>query len=140
VDAEAAFVVINSALNKTVVGWDVCCGDTFINQADIEHLKSLGRLGQFTVRCNASLMEFNRRWGKDGFDLPDPTTMAAALYPEMVTSQFKAYGMVDYKSEIAYGQFMIDKDNLLGKLANINAVIEIDALQFKQKLFQLLSP
>ncbi len=139
VDAEAAFVVINSALNKTVVGWDVCCGDTFINQADIEHLKGLSRLGQFAVRCNASLMEFNRRWGKDGFDLPDPTTVAAAMYPQMVTRSFRAYGLVDYKSENAYGQFMIDKDNLLGKPVNVNVVTEIDAQQFKHKLFQLLA-
>jgi purine nucleosidase len=139
VDAEAAFVVIDSGLNKTVVGWDVCCSETFINPDDIDHLNALGSLGRFAVRCNASLREFNLRWGKDGFDLPDPTTVAAALYPDMITHQFRAYGMVDYKSENAYGQFMIDKDHLLGKDANVNVVTEIDAQQFKQKLFQLLA-
>ena len=139
VDAEAAHLVMKSKLAKTVVGWDVCMAETFINRSDITHLNSLGLLGEFAVRCNASVIEFNKGWGKDGFDLPDPTTVAVALYPDIVTKQFDAYGYVEYKSEKAYGQFIIDQLQLTGKPHNVTIITEIDAQQFKQKLFQLLS-
>ena len=139
VDAEAVHIVMGSKLAKTVVGWDVCMVETFINRSDIAHLNTLGPLGEFSVRCNASLIEFNKGWGKDGFDLPDPTTVAVALYPEIVVKQFDAYGYVEYKSEQTYGQFIIDQLQLMGEANNVTVVTEINAYEFKQKLFQLLS-
>ena len=138
-DAEAAHLIMKSKLAKTVVGWDICMAETFINPSDIAHLNSLGPLGEFAVRCNATLIEFNKGWGKDGFDLPDPTTVAVALYPDIVTRQFDAFGYVEYKSEKTYGQFIIDQFQLTGKPHNATIITEIDARQFKQKLFQLLS-
>jgi len=139
VDAEAIHLVMQANFKKTVVGWDVCMAETFINRSDIAHLNSLGVLGEFTVRCNASLIEFNKGWGKDGFDLPDPTTMAVALYPDIVTKKFQAYGYVEYKSEKAYGQFIIDQLQLMGEPLNATIVTEIDARKFKENLFNLLS-
>jgi len=139
VDAEAVHLVMQTNFVKTVVGWDVCMAETFINRADIAHLHSLGALGEFTVRCNASLIEFNKGWGKDGFDLPDPVTMAVALYPDIITRKFEAYGYVEYKSEKAYGQFIIDQLQLTDEPHNSTIITEIDAHQFKRKLFQLLS-
>ena len=111
--------------------------ETFINRSDIAHLNSLGVLGEFTVRCNASLIEFNKGWGKDGFDLPDPTTMAVALYPDIVTKKFQSYGYIEYKSEKAYGQFIIDQLQLTGEPHNATIVTEVNAHKFKEKLFKL---
>jgi purine nucleosidase len=139
VDAEAVHLVMKSKLARTVVGWDVAMAETFFSRSDIAHLNSLGPLGEFAVRCNASLIEFNRDRGKDGFDLPDPTTVAVALYPDMVTKAFDAYGYVEYKSEKAYGQFIIDQLQLTGEAHNVKIIAEIDARRFKQRLFQLLS-
>ena len=140
VDAEAVQIVMDSALPKTVVGWDVCLGDTFINRQDIAQLNSLGTLGKFAVRCNATLIAINKEaWGKDGFDLPDPTTVAVALYPDIVTKQFDAYGYVEHKSENAYGQFIIDQLEIQKMPHNVTIVAEIDAQKFKQALFDLLS-
>ena len=139
VDAEAVHVVLESTVPKTVVGWDVCMGETFINQDDIAHLNSLGPLGKFAVRCNAVLMEYTKGWGKDGFDLPDPTTVAVALYPHIVTKQFDAYSYIEHKSESAYGQFVIDQLKITNKSPNATIVTEIDAKQFKQALFDRLS-
>ena len=139
VDAEAAQVVMSSSVAKTVVGWDVCMDESFINQADIARLNGLGPLGQFAVRCNASLIEFNKGWNKDGFDLPDPTTMAVALFPSIVTREFDAHGLVEYKSEQCYGQFVIDRHKLTGQADNVSIVTEINPADFKQLLFRLLA-
>ncbi len=139
VDAEAAHLVIQSKLVKIVIGYDVCLEDTFINPSDITHLNSLGFLGEFVVRSVKTVIEYHKSLGKDGFGLPDPTAVAVALYPDIVTKQFDAYGYVEYKSEKAYGQFIIDQLQLTGKPHNVTAVTEIDAKQFKEKLFQALS-
>lgn len=139
VDAEAAHLVLQSALAKTVVGWDVCMGEAFIERADIDRLNTLGPLGEFAVRCNAALIAYNQGWGKDGFDLPDPTAVAVALDPTLVTRQFEAYGYVETRSEQAYGQFVIDPYQMLGKAPNAAIVAEIDARRFKHMLFRLLS-
>ena len=139
VDAEAAHLIIQSNLTKTVIGWDVCMAESFLNRSDIAHLNSLGALGEFAVRTSATLIEFTKGLGKDGFGPADQTAVAVALYPDIVTKQFDAYGYVEYKSEKAYGQFIIDQFQATGKPHNVTAITEIDAKQFKEKLFQLLS-
>lgn len=139
VDAEAVHIVLESDLAKTVVGWDVCMDKTFINQDDIIHLNSLGKLGQFTVRCNKTLIDFNKKFNKNGFDLPDPATVASALYPEIVIKKFDAYTYMEFKSEKTYGQFIIDQLQLTNMQPNVTLVTKIDAKKFKEKLFQLLS-
>ena len=68
-----------------------------------------------------------------------PTTVAVALYPDIVVKKFDAYGSVEYKSEQTYGQFIIDQLQLTGEANNVTIVTEIDAQEFKQKLFDLLS-
>ena len=139
VDAEAAHLVIQSNLVKTVIGYDVCLAEPFMNRSDIAHLKSLGSLGEFVVRVGNTVIEFYKGIGKDGFGFPDPTAVAVALYPEIVTKKFDAYGYVEYKSEKAYGQFIIDQFQTTGEPHNFTAITGIDAKQYKEKLFQLLS-
>lgn len=139
VDAEAVHVFLTSELNKTIVGWDVCYTETFIDQYDIDKLNGLGKIGQFAVRCNASLIEFNKNWGKDGFDLPDPSTIAVALYPDIVTESGEYYTYIDYQSHQGYGQFVIDQYGLLNQAHNATIVSKIDAVEFKQRIFKLLS-
>lgn len=140
VDAEAAHVVFESELQKTVIGWDVCTGRAFLDRSDILRLTSVGDLGRFAVRCNASLIEFNRQSGRDGFDLPDPTAVSVALYPEIVTERFDARCYVEYRSDASYGQFVIDRLHLLEQPENAEIVTEIDAALFRKKLFELLAP
>lgn len=139
VDAEAAHLVLQSNLAKTVIGWDICMADSFLNRSDIAHLKSLGALGEFAARASGSLIEFTKGLGMDGFGPADQTAVAIALYPDLVTKQFDVYGYVEYKSENAYGQFIIDQLQLSGKPHNVTVITEIDATQFKEKLYQLLS-
>ncbi|MCB9451189.1 MAG: nucleoside hydrolase [Anaerolineaceae bacterium] len=140
VDAEAAQIVANSGLPLTFVGWDVSTDDTFITQADIDALLATGsKIAAFCVRCNAVLQQYNAdSWGKIGFDLPDPVTMAAALYPDIITRQIDAYVHVEYRSEACYGQVVIDQHNLLQRPANACICLGVDARRFKEILFRLV--
>lgn len=139
VDAEAAHIVMASEMKKIVVGWDVCYDETFITRDDMAKLTALSELGAFAVRCNQTLVEFNKTWGKDGFDLPDPTTVVAAYYPDIIVNQFEAYGYVEYQSRACYGQFLVDQHNLAEKENNVTIVAKIDAEGFKGKIYELLA-
>ncbi|EBY1954779.1 nucleoside hydrolase [Salmonella enterica] len=139
VDAESADLVIKSGLVLTVIGWEIGMGEAFINEEDISHLNQIGELGRFVVRCNKILMEFNTgRTNQVGFDLPDPTTMAVALYPELIQKSIMCHTWVEYKSPTAYGHYVIDSTNLSLKEPNARVVISIRSGLFKEKLFMLL--
>lgn len=140
VDAEAADIVIKSGLAVTVVGWEIGMGEAFINEHDIDYLNQLSPLGRFTVRCNKTLMEFNAgRTERKGFDLPDPTTMAVALYPNIIQEAFVRYSWVEHKSQSSYGHYVIDSTNLTGNTPNARIVLKIKSGLFKNKLFRLLA-
>jgi purine nucleosidase len=140
VDAEAAQVVLNSGLPLTFVGWDVSTDETFITQADIDTLLATGsKIAEFCVRCNDTLKAYNlESWGKVGFDLPDPTTVAAALYPDIITHQIKAHCYVEYRSLDTYGQLVLDPNQLLRQPINATFCLKIDPKRFKEILFRLV--
>ncbi len=140
VDAEAASIVLDAGLNVFLVGWDVSLGQTFLDQQDVERLQaSRSPIARFSARCNQSLQEFNfQRFGKVGFDLPDPATVAAAIYPETVLESVRAYTYVEYRSQGSYGQVVIDAMNLLEKAPNAEICRAMDGAAFKQRLFAAL--
>ena len=141
VDTEAAHIVLNSGLSLSFVGWDASTDETFITQQDIDALHATGsQIASFCVRCNKVLQAYNfASWGKVGFDLPDPVTMAVALYPDIVTKQLEAYCAVEYRSELTYGQTVIDQHNILQRDPNGTFCIEVDAKRFKEILFRLIT-
>lgn len=137
VDAEAASIVLQCGVPIFLVGWDVSLGTTFITAADIERLLSIGsKIAAFCVHCNRALQAFNLdRFQQVGFDLPDPATVAAALYPDTVLESSDVYAYVEYKSEGSYGQVVMDVMNLLGKPPNVTICRAMDGARFKERLF-----
>ncbi|RYV02203.1 ribonucleoside hydrolase [Shewanella sp. OPT22] len=139
VDAEAAHLVVKSEVPKTIIGWDVCMDEAFLSPDDIRKLEISSELGKFAVQCNKTVIEFTKSLGREGISFPDPTAIAAAIYPEMIVTQQDYYGVVDYKSELGYGQFIVDQFGTTGKATNHTLVTKIDAGMFKIKLINLLS-
>jgi purine nucleosidase len=140
VDAEALSIVLKSGIPIFLIGWDVSMGRAFIDEDDIRYLLETGSpIAAFCVRCNQSLKEFNfKRLGKHGFDLPDPATVAAAIYPEIVLETWETYTYVETKNESTYGQVIIDYMNILGKLPNTVICRSLDGPAFKERLFRAI--
>ncbi len=139
VDAEAAQIVIDSDLNLFFVGWDASMGESFLNADDLNYLlESKSDIAKFCVRCNQTLQEFNKeRLDLHGFDLPDPATVAAAFYSELV-EDYSAYCYVEHKSENNYGQLVIDYLNVTKKETNALFCGKFNGESFKKKLFELI--
>ncbi len=140
VDAEACAVVLESGIPLYFVGWDVSMGTAFITPEDMQRMNASGLpAAQFCVRCNESLRLFNlKELGKQGFDLPDPATIAAALYPDLTPRGMDVFASVEYRSELTYGQLIFDSLNLLNRPPNARLCTSLDGPGFKAKLFQLL--
>lgn len=140
VDAEAAQMVVQSGLALTFVGWDCSTDETFLSAEDLERLLATGSpIAEFCVRCNAVLQQYNlESWGKVGIDLPDPVTVAAALYPEMMNETLEAFVSVDYHSAATYGQLLIDQNGLLKQAPNARVCTQVDATGFKELLLRLV--
>lgn len=140
VDAEAAHIVVTSGLPLTFVGWDVSTDETFVTADELDALLATGSpIAAFCVRCNGVLKQYNMdTWGKAGVDLPDPTTVAAALFPDIITEQCDAFVSVEYRSPTTYGQLIIDRHGLLAQPANATIYSAMDATRFKRVLSRLI--
>ena len=87
-DPEAADIVFRSLTPKLMVGWDISRKFAVISDAQAQGLLTMGtQKAEVAVTCQAVLREFCRnQTGLDGFDLPDPIAVAAAINPGVITA------------------------------------------------------
>lgn len=87
-DPEAIAMVLASEGERTLVGWNVSRTCAVMRPADQDRLRVLDtELARFVLDINVAVDRYSREVsGLEGFDLPDPVTMAVALDPTIVTS------------------------------------------------------
>ncbi len=111
VDPEAARTVLRSGLPIELVGWHLCRGEANLTAADIHHVLSLDTdLARFTINCNSTAMQANRRQtGEIGIALPDPAAMAIALDPSICTRSSRHYVEIETDSELTRGMTVVHR-------------------------------
>jgi purine nucleosidase len=154
-DPEAARVVFRSGLPIEMVGWELCRGAANLDDADIALCRTLDTpLAHFTIDCNKTALEANRRLFHDpGIGLPDPVAMAVALEPEIATRTSRHAVEIECDSALTRGMTVVDSLDVvprkLGDPAgwpeaavtgppNATIVWEINVARFKQRLFHAL--
>src|SRR4029077_7459124 len=72
VDPEAARIVVHSGLPLEMVGWQLCCGDAVLNQADIDRVLALKNpIAEFAIRCNSTAAQaFFKQTGQEASRCP----------------------------------------------------------------------
>ncbi|WP_242622667.1 nucleoside hydrolase [Lachnoclostridium sp. Marseille-P6806] len=140
-DAEAAKIIVEFGFSELMfVGWDACLGESMLTAADIERIRSSGRLGAFAMDCNAQLLALNReRFGEDCLDMADPAAVAAALCPECIGNCSRYFCEVDISPGPGYGGFYVDVDGCLGRQPNAFVCSSLKADVYKEYVFQRLS-
>lgn len=138
VDGEAAKIVLESGIPITMVPLDVCYGEAEITAEDRAYLKGLKTArGDFFVDCNRHLLAYNQRsYNKDIISMPDPTAMAVAIDPSIVTGSVDVYTRIELRSPLSYGQLIYDFYDRHKKAANVRLITKIDAQKFKQLVFK----
>ncbi len=146
VDAESYSILLNSKIPLTIIGFDLCLGDSALQKEDMEYLKSKGAIGKFAVDCNLGLLNYNfKKSGGYFVDLPDAVAMGVALWDDIVLEKKETYCYCCTKEEPSYGQVIIfDRNVVLAIDTNIptdNATVikSIDRQLFKQRMIEVLS-
>jgi purine nucleosidase len=135
VDPEAADIVYGSGLPLVQVGWDVSRKDATVTLAQGEELAAQGPLGEFCVRIQRQLIEFCREVTHvDGFDLPDPVTVAVAIDPSIATRVERRYVVVETTGEHTVGATVVDHLGVTGREPNVSVVLAADGERFREML------
>jgi purine nucleosidase len=139
-DPEAARVVLDHAEpgQVTFVGWDVSRHYAVIRPDEQAALVALGtRRARFVHEINAAVDLFCREiTGLEGYDLPDPVTMAVALRPELITASEEAAVTV-ISNGPGRGTLLVDRRPGARPAPNVRLVTAVDEAGFKGMLRDL---
>jgi purine nucleosidase len=140
-DPEAARIVFQSGLPIEMVGWDISRKYATFDRDQARMLEQVGTdLARLAVAIQTVVDTFATSTTQlDGFDLPDPITMAVALEPQIATQVVERFVTVVTDSAICRGQTVVDHLGLTGRPANARVVIEADRAQFIELLKRSLS-
>lgn len=137
-DPEAAAMTMGAPGAKTLVGWNVSRHQAVIGDSERSHLEAMDTdLARFTLDINGVLDRVAREYnGLDGFDLPDPVTVAVALDPTIVTRSENVFLSVATADE-SRGLTYIDRRLSEAPPQNINVVWDVDEAAFKERLYSM---
>lgn len=134
-DPEAATTVFAADGPKTMVGWNISRQFTVITPAENAELVAAGPLGAWASAINVDVDTFCREVsGLDGYDLPDPVTMAVALDPSLITDASDE-SMVIGLDEPTRGAVVLDRRAERSE-PNCQVVWSVDEARFKQSLLE----
>lgn len=137
-DPEAARIVMTSAGEKTMVGWNISRLYAVMRPAEQAVLGTLGPLGEFCQQINKCVDEYARKTGLEGYDLPDPIAMAIAIDPAVAT-RVEAVGIdvvCDVTGDERGRTVPVEVD---AEHPPVNVVWEADESRFKQMLTKACS-
>jgi len=132
VDPEAADIVFRSGMPITMVGWDVSRKYATFGPADADRLEAVGTdLARFCVAIQRALLQYCLTQTKlEGFDLPDPITMAVAVDPTVATRTEHRFVAVETGGTWGRGQTMVDELGVTGQPPNVHVVREASRERF----------
>lgn len=148
VDAEAFHIMLTSGIPITIIGFDVCLGDSALTKAELEILKnSTEKAAVFAVDCNQKLLQYNQEaYNEYIVDLPDAVAMSVALWGDVAVEKKMCYAYVCLKVEEAYGQVILNDGRKLAiregfgdTPPNVEVCTRIDAALYKSRLLSLIA-
>ncbi|UJH67816.1 nucleoside hydrolase [Allomuricauda sp. SCSIO 65647] len=140
-DPEAAKIVFESGMPIKMVGWDISRKYAVFDKTAVERIRAIGTsLAHFSVDIQKTLVEYAQTLSHlEGFDLPDPMTMAIAIDPAIATKTKKAYVTVLQNDDWSRGQTVIDYVGTTGCPSNAEIVLEADSDRFMNMLHDFLN-
>jgi purine nucleosidase len=137
-DPEAAAMTLAAPGDKTLVGWNVSRTRAVVGAPERQTLEDIGtEYARFVLDINVVLDRVAREYnGLEGFDLPDPVTMAVALDPRIVTEADHVFVGVTTADE-ARGLTYIDARLSEAPPANTTVVWDVDEAAFKRGLYEM---
>ena len=119
-----------------MVGWDNSYKYAMLREEEIEKVKSMNtKYADFVVDIQKTLRELTlETYGHDGFDLPDPITMAIAIDNSIIEESQQLHVVVDTRDGLTRGQTIVDYFDAENGEQNIRVVTKSS----KEKFMELL--
>lgn len=135
-DPHAVEVVLASGMNLEFVGWDISRNYAAVSPARARELRALGTpLAEFSIDIQRVVIEFcANETHIDGFDLPDPITMAYAINGSIATEIRDLYLTVETESQHTLGMVVMDTLGVLHQMPNARVVTRADGGLFTSML------
>ena len=107
-----------------------------LREKEIEKVKSINtKYSDFVVDIQKTLRELTlKTYGHDGFDLPDPITMAIAIDNSIIEESQQLHVVVDTRDGLTRGQTIVDYFDAENGEQNIRVVTKSS----KEKFMELL--
>jgi purine nucleosidase len=125
-------VVLRSGLELEFVGWDISRRHAVVDADLAAELRGIGTpLAEFCVDIQRVVAQFCETETKlDGFDLPDPITMAYAIDASVATETRRLNLRVETASELTRGMVVMDVLGLTAETPNATVVTVADDARF----------
>ena len=140
VDPEAAKLVLQSGIEMTMVGWDMCTDYSLMFDKEHEEIEALATKGsKFFTDVNRVVKKFNKEVHKlDGTTHPDTLLVAIAADEKIMSQSNKYFVDVESKGELTRGYSLVDINGRLGKEPNVRVCEKVDRERFKAHLYDVL--
>ena len=140
VDPEAAKLVLQSGIEMTMVGWDMCTDYSLMFDKEHEEIEALATKGaKFFTDVNRVVKKFNREVHKlDGTTHPDTLLVAIAADEKIMSQSNKYFVDVETKGELTRGYSLVDINGRLDKEPNVRVCEKVDRERFKAHLYDVL--
>lgn len=140
VDPEAAKLVLQSGIEMTMVGWDMCTDYSLMFDEEHAEIESFGTAGsQFFKDVNKVVKKFNKEVHKlNGTTHPDTLLVAIASDERIMEKSTKYYVDVETKGELTRGYSLVDINGRLGKALNVRVCEKVDRDLFKEHVYDVL--
>jgi purine nucleosidase len=136
-DPEAAAITLGAAGRKVMVGWNISRTRAVIGPAERRILEEIDTpYSRFALDINTVVERVvAEEFGLEGFDLPDPITMAVALDPSIITRAEDLHvGVVT--GDDARGLTYPDHRRSVSPPPNTTVVWDVDGAAFRTRLYE----
>lgn len=132
VDAESYDVMLKSGIPTTIIGLDMCLGESSLNKDELNALATLSPLGEFIYKATGKIVEHNLlKFSSHTADIPDAVAVAATLWDKTVISQKDFHCICSTENDETYGKVtFLDTTE-----KNATLITEFNSKLFKEKLF-----
>ncbi len=137
-DPEAAAMTLAAPGVKTIVGWDVSRRFAVVGPRQRAILEDIGSdRARFALDINGVLDRVAREYnGLEGFDLPDPVTMAVAIDPSLTVESSRVY-MGVATAEETRGFTFVDLRRSEAPPPNVTVVEKVDEEAFMRRVYDM---
>lgn len=135
VDAESYDILLKSQIPLTIIGLDMCVGESSFSKSELVSLSKLSPLGKFVYKATGKMVEYNfKKFSSYKADIPDAVAAAVTLWEKTVISKEGFNCVCSTCDDETYGAVTLNQNGF----KNADVITGFDAQLFKDRLSEAL--